>query len=199
MTYEISIKAATIQVVTPYNRDFIRAAKAEFRAKWDGDCWCFDLRDELEVRALVKRFYGWTAGMPLVSVAVFIDRHLRAGFAPIMLLGRVLAQATRRDSGANLGDGVRIRAGSADSGGSAKNWTTEIEAGTELVVHDLPLGMAQDYLDGRGTQPGVRVELIVPVAPAAPAAPDMISREQLAGEKAALLARLAEIEALLTT
>jgi hypothetical protein len=195
MTYEISKAENAIQVVTPYNRHFIRAAKAEFHAKWDGDCWCFDLRDESEVRALVKRFYGWTAGMPLVSAMVFVDRDLRAGLAPVMLLGRVLASATGRDSGAELGDAVRIRAGSADSGGSAKNWTTEIKAGTELVVHDLPQGMVQDYLEGRGTQDGVRVELI---APAAPATPDMMSKNRLVGERAALLARIAEINSLLT-
>jgi hypothetical protein len=195
MTYEISKTGTAIHVVTPYNRGFIRAAKAEFRAKWDGDCWQFDLRDESDVRALVKRFYGWTAGMPLVSVMVFVDRDLRAGLGPIMLLGRVLASATGRDSGADLGDAVRIRAGSADSGGSKNNWTTEIKAGTELIVHDLPQGMVQGYLEGRGTHSGIRVELI---APASPAAPDMMSKDRLVGERAALFARIAEIDALLT-
>jgi hypothetical protein len=149
-TYQIEKTQSQLRLTSPYNPEFIKTAKSDLGAKWDGDFWCFDIRDELAVLKLIERKYGWKSGMPLVSVCVTFNEDRTYGRGPCILLGRVIASASGRDSGAKLGEGVRLQAGDgADSGGSVKNWTTEISEGTEFLVHDVPEQMAQDYVDGK--------------------------------------------------
>lgn len=192
-TYKLERTATQLRLTSPYNPDFISAAKADLGAKWDGDCWCFDTRDETAVLKLIERKYGWKDGMPLVSVGLKFNEGRHYGTGPCILLGRVIASATGRDSGAKLGDGVRLQAGDgADSGGSAKNWTTEIADGSEFIVHDVPAQMAQDYVDGKRESRNVVIEIIRPATPAP------VATAALTDERAALVTRIAEIDALLS-
>jgi hypothetical protein len=191
-TYKLEKTATQLHLTSPYNPDFIASAKADLGAKWDGQCWCFDIRDEAAALKLVERYYGWKSGMPLVSVCVRFNEGRNYARSPCVLLGRVIASATGRDSGAKLGDGVRLQAGDgATSGGSAKNWTTIIAEGSEFIVHDVPMQMAQDHVDGKRQSRNVVVEV---VSAAVPAASDPAALTQ---ERAALVARIAEIDVLL--
>ena len=45
-TYKLEKTATQLHLTSPYNPDFIASAKADLGAKWDGQCWCFDIRDE---------------------------------------------------------------------------------------------------------------------------------------------------------
>lgn len=117
--------------------------------------------------------------MALVSVKVLFDESRCVSQGPFVMLGRVLASAVGRDSGAKLGDGVRLRDGRVRSGGSIKNWLTVIDEGTELVVHDVPEAMADTYVKGTRTKTGVRVEFMPSVA-VADAAGLAAERERLA-------------------
>jgi len=147
--YKLDRIGNQIRFVSPYNPDFITLAKEYFRAKWDGGCWCFDACDETRVLALIDRQYGWADGMELVSVSLKFHETRHYSCSPCVLLGRVLVAATSRDSGARVGDGVRLVAGKgASSGGSVKNWTTDVAEGSEFLIHDVPLKMAQEYISG---------------------------------------------------
>ena len=192
MTYAITNTGTSLCVATPYSPDFISAAKRELGATWDGTCWCFDARDAAEVAALLQRIFGWTAGMALVSALVYFDEDCTYSRRPCVLLGRVMVEAWGRDSGGTVGDGVRLRSGNIDSGGSTKNWTTVVSKGTELVVHDVPIGMVLDYVEGRRECRNVRVEMLrtsdIPWATEA---------QTLAAERARLLSRVSEIDAVL--
>ena len=187
-TYNIQTTATQLRLTAPYNPNFIGSAKEKFEAKWDGECWCFDIRDRDMVLKFSESKYGWQMGMPLGSVTIdfFENRHYSRG--PCILLGRVIAAAKDRDSGARLGDGVRLVGGVATSGGSSKNWTTEIRAGSEFVVHDVPEKMAQDYITGKRESRNVVVTLVVPPLPI------VIDKTLLEDERSALMQRLTEID-----
>lgn len=189
--YAVSKTATRLILVAPYNPAFIAAAKCDLGAKWNSSAWTFDLRDEAEAMDLIQKFYGWNPGMALVSVKVYFDEEKRVGQGPFVLLGRVLASATGRDGGARLGDGVRLHVGGIGSGGSMKNWVTRIDEGTELVVHDVPQGMASSYVAGTRSKEGVRIEFLELLA-----APDT---ETLASERRNLITRIAEIDKVLAS
>lgn len=190
--YKLEKTATQLRLTSPYNPDFISTAKSDLGAKWDGKCWCFDVRDEAAALKLIERKYGWTSGMPLVSAQVKFGEARHYGRGPCVLLGRIIASATGRDSGAKLGDGVRLQSGDgADSGGSAKNWTTEISVNSEFIVHDIPLLMAQEYFSGKRQSRNVAVEILASVDTGA----DEISA--LTAERSTLMTRMAEIDALL--
>jgi len=178
-----------LQVVAPYNPYFISAAKSNLGARWDGTAWTFDIRDEAEAMTLIEGFYGWKPGMALVSVKLFVDKEKRVDQGPFVMLGRVLASATGRDSGAKLGDGVRLHDGKVGSGGSVKNWLTVIDESTELVVHDVPEEMARSYVDGSRTKKDVRVEILETAS--------VVDATALSTERLSLLARLLEVDKLL--
>ena len=187
--YKIETTASQLRLTAPYNPNFIVTAKAKLGAQWDGECWCFDIRDKDIVLSLIETQYGWRIGMPLVSVTVKFNEDRQYGQAPCVLLGRVIAAATGRDSGAKLGNGVRLVDGVATSGGSTKNWTTEIRDGSVFVVHDVPAEMAQDYINGKRESRNVVVTLVVPPVPV------VIDKTSLEDERKALMQRLTEIDA----
>ena len=102
---------------------------------------------------------------------------------PITMFGKTIASAYGRDSGAKVGSDVAFIYGSPASGGSVKNWTTVVPKDSvvvlynvpeSLLAHELPSGVAMDILE------------------------ISINKEALEAEREKLLARLAEIERLLS-
>ena len=73
-----------------------------------------------------------------MRVRVTALQNISADRGPIVLLGRIIASARGRDSGARVGEGVAFIDGKPQSGGSVKNWTTEISEGSIFVVADVP-------------------------------------------------------------
>lgn len=173
---------------TPYNPDFVKRVKV-IGARWDGSkkVWTTDERNIDVVRAAMREVYGMDdRPAKLVSVRVTLAEDLEAFRAPVMLFGRAVASAFGRDSGAKVGDGVAFEAGAPKSGGSVKNWYTYIPAGAVILIHDVPETAIQEQLDwddANGT-----FEVVTNAT---------IDRVALAKEKEAILARLAEIDALL--
>lgn len=184
----IQTTATQLRLSAPYNPDFNGPAKTKLGAQWDGEYWCFDIRDQDAVLKLIEAKYGWLMGMPLVSVNIKFNEDRHFGQGPCILLGRVIAAATGRDSGAKLGNGVRLMDGVVKSGGSTKNWTTEIRAGSEFVVHDVPMQMAQDFITGKRESRNVVVTLVEPPVPV------VINKTSLEDERKALMQRLMEID-----
>lgn len=184
----------SLAVYSPYAPTLADRAK-KLGGKWDGNCWRFDPRMTKDVKALYLDIYGDWPGEP----TEYVTLHAEApnGFSKlqggIFLAGRCIARAWGRDSGAKIGDGVILREGDAHSGGSMKNWKTCLSDGTVVEIFDVPRDRAERCVNfwARKEDPDwVNVRILEDEKPEEAPAP---SREELLAERAALLARLAEI------
>jgi len=182
MIVTITTTDTQIAVVAPYNPEFVDAAR-RIAGKWHAadKSWRFDIRDEARVRELCQTIYGSDGRtQDLVTVRVRFEKAAAVRCGPIAVAGRTIARAFGRDGGAKLGDGVILESGGFRSGGSVKNWETQVVDGTAVLVRDFPRATAEQLgLD------------IVDEAP-------VIDRVALQAERDRLVARIAEIDALLT-
>lgn len=179
-----------VAVNAPYNSEFISAAK-RLGGRWNAPEWVFDARDEARVRALLIECYGTDGEVAdLVTIRIEWTENESAKRASIEANGRTIARADGRDSGARLGDGVVLLDGEFGSGGSRANWTTTARAGTVVLVRDFPRAAAEALVaaPGRGRQYSIE-----PEAPEAP----VVDADALRAERERLVARIAEIDALL--
>jgi hypothetical protein len=119
----------------------------------------------------------------LVDIWVTVNEDWEERRGGLFLFGRQVARAFGRDSGARLGDGIVLKRGSVNSSGSMKNWKTKITDGTIFIMTDVPKAAVENN--------GVPEELTVEIIG------QNIDREALEAERAKLIARIAEIDALL--
>ncbi len=131
-----------ILVAAPFHPAWASRARA-LGGRWNPDrrVWVFDARDEGEVRALCIDIYGTDGRAPVELVDVELDL-LGAESSPdqmsIWFAGRQIARVFGRDSGARLGEGVRLLRGSLDSGGSRNNPHVKWSPGTTVLIRDVP-------------------------------------------------------------
>lgn len=196
-TVTISTTGNNLQVASPYHPDFPARARA-LGGKWvaTSKAWSFDPRDEPAVRALCVEFFG-TDGSPvmegdLVTLRVTLAPNIRIGklCGPLYFAGREIGRAYGRDSGARQGDGIVFLKGSVTSGGSMKNWYTKTTEGAIFEIRDLPRAKAEETIKDSGYDDGdiERIEIV------SDDTDHDTRRRALETERAALLARLAEID-----
>ena len=176
------------KVITPYNAEFVAKVKGIGGRKWNAAERCWEVPEsEIEtVRGYMMDIFGET-DLPTegekVTVKVTFNSDESKRRESITLFGKTLARAWGRDSGAKVGEDVTLISGKVTSGGSVKNWCTEVREGTVLKVRNVPkAALEQD------TDLDVSIEVMETAG---------IDRAALMEEKEKLLARLAEIENLL--
>ena len=143
---------------------------------------------EAIVRAIMREVYGETdepEAVEKVNVRLTFHREYIRVCAPVTMLGKTIASAFGRDSGARVGDGVSFVAGRPDSGGSAKNWHTEIPEGSVCILYDVPKSIVRED----NLPDGVTFEI--------ESRRPEIERNDLIAERERLMKRIAEIDALL--
>ena len=184
---KIDIKDSTAYVYTPYNPNFVEEIKTIGKAKWDpvNKCWTVPVATVDRVREIMMEVYGET-DLPdeskRVTVRIRFLEDVEKKCGPIILFGKIIASAFGRDTGGKPGDDVVLLEGNLKSGGSRANWLTIIPEGTVLEVRNVPEAALWDG-------DWFTYEIVEKKG---------IDREALEAEKKKLLARLAEIEALLT-
>lgn len=183
--FEIKMSDGKAYIYTPYNNDFVKRVKL-LGGRWNAPkrCWTVDERDVQDVRNAMREVYG-RDDMPVtetVDVELTFDETVEAYHAPVTIMGRTIASAFGRDSGARIGDDVMFVSGAPESTGSAKNWYTTVPAGCVVKLARLPKAMAESSVPD-----GVKVRIL---------GADVDHAELLA-EKEKLLARIAEIDAML--
>ena len=176
-------------VYTPYNAAFVSAIRKIGGAKWDaeGKAWMVPTASLPQVRAIMRDVFGEDDRLDTskrVSVRLTFAKICSAECRPVEILGKTVARAYGRDSGARPGDDVAFEAGGPRSGGSAKNWRSVVEEGSVVILRNVPEAM----LDKAELPEGVTMEVIRDSG---------IDRASLMEEKEKLLARLDEIEKLL--
>lgn len=176
----------------PYHPELPKKARACGGSFKDG-LWRFDLRSCEDVKKLALEIYGYSTGCDYCDVLVKLDpdEQLVAPKGAIYLAGRQLARATGRDSGAFIGEGVVVKSGGFDSGGSFKNWVTKSEPGTVFEFRDLPVYAFENATkmfgwDDEAIAEFIRIERS-----------DMVARDLALKEKELLLERLKVLNAII--
>lgn len=190
----ITRNGSDISVASPFHPAFVHRAK-ELGGKWDAAAkvWAFDARDEDDVRALCREVYGTdgSSDTKLIDLRITFKSGARAGQRAVYVCGREIARAWGRDSGAKLGEGIKLVEGRITSGGSSKNWATVVDAGSVFIVRDVPEAKARAEAEACNTD-----EFSIEILTSAPAAVDVSA---LQAEREKLVARMAEIDAILST
>lgn len=176
-------------VSSPYTPEWSPAAR-KVGGKWHPDTktWSFDARDEAAVKALLGEHYGWIDGnAETVDLRLTIEDH-HSITNPLRITGRMIARRPARDAEVRLADGVVIiDGGFGSSGGSVRN--------PDLFGHEVNGATPTVTLEVRGF-PASAVGMVPERF-----RPEIVSRELdrdgLAAERERLLARIAEIDALL--
>lgn len=187
--FEIKIIEDIAVITSPYNPEFISKIKA-MGGRWDSTSskWKVHAQSVEAVRAAMIEIYGRSdePSGEMVTVVVRFEKEGSAFRSAYAIFGRTIASAYGRDSGARVGDNVAFIQGAPRSGGSAKNWCTEIPAGCVVEIYDVPREFAKKCLQ---TLPaGISAEI---------KGESRIDREALEAEKAKLMARIAEIDRIL--
>lgn len=147
---QLSVVDDKVKVVTPYNAEFVQKCR-NFRGKFSNGAWWFDDSIIEHVREAMIEYFGTTGETPYETCILEVkDFTSYEGQGPVTLFGRTIAKAYGRDSGARLGDGVVFISGEYKSGGSVKNWTTQVVDAT-FEIHNFPvpslrLYEVQDYI-----------------------------------------------------
>ena len=189
----IAVENGRAKVYTPYNPDFVSQIKTIGGHKWDSTekCWTVPAAEIDTVRKCMMNTYGETdilAEGQRITVRVRFNKDDYAEENSYFLFGKMIARAWGRDSGAIVGDDVVFDGGKPISGGSMRHWRTVIPQGCVIRIKNVPQAAfeAQEP-DKWGTWTAEKIE-----------DEEGVSREALEEEKAKLLARLAEIEKLLS-
>jgi len=129
-----------IGISAPYHVGFIKRIKAA-GGTWDKNdkTWVVS-ESNLEVaRRAMRAEYG-RDDLPCDTcrVELIANGNIHVTGGPVYLLGRWVAEATGRDSGAKINPDVAVE-GKVRSGGSVKNWATIIEAGARISMDDVPV------------------------------------------------------------
>jgi hypothetical protein len=174
-----------IKVESPFNSFFVIRAR-NLGGQWDGRVWQFDSGDEDRVRELCQECYG-TDGVTSDLCTLRIEWIEDAGNCqgPTAFHGRTIAKAFGRDSGAKPGEGIVVLAGGFSSGGSVKNWRTNVKSGTIVLVRDFPRQIALQLTTDEKHIYSIEEEVLP------------INWQALADERKKLVARIAEIDTLI--
>ncbi len=187
---ELQIQNGQIQVRSPLNTLFAQRAK-KIGGRWDPSCatWVFDARVDNKVRTLCVECYGndGTTFQELVDIRIKFLRDLASSKGPIAVFGRIIGSAKARDSGAKLGSGVVLEEGKISSAGSYVNWTTAVDAGTVVLLFDVPKELVL-----AGEPKYVDVNIVETSQPTG-----AYHAVELSAERGRLLARLAQIDSLI--
>ena len=148
MAIKIKKDEENIYVSSPYNKELIDKVKM-IGGRWHSasKSWKFDIRDEDDVRDIYELVYGeYDRPVQKCTVRYFIDKGEEEyqSKGSIFMFGREIARAYGRDSGAELGRGIKLVGCIAKSGGSVKNWSTDIYAekdGAYIEIKDVPVNM----------------------------------------------------------
>lgn len=137
-TIKLEIIQDKIKVTTPYNANFVNKCR-NLRGKFQEGAWWFDDSILDYVRNAMIEYFGTTGEASYETCTLLIkDFSKCSDKSPVVLFGHTIARALGRDSGARLGDDIIFISGTYTSGGSVKNWCTEVEDAT-FEIHEFPV------------------------------------------------------------
>ena len=128
----------TLTIKHMYNSKFNTGASTAGASKATG-WWNFDEVSYPRGRQIALKFFGWDGKeLDTVPVKLTAKHDVSVSRGSIEFFGHVIAKASGRDSGAITPPSVIKLCGTIGSGGSVKNWETNIRQGGEFVVKHFP-------------------------------------------------------------
>ena len=161
---------------------------------WNGSAWVVNSMFVSAVREIMRNVYGYDdtdTDIQTVTLRIVFLENQSAYHDGIRMFGKTIATAYSKNSGAKLGDDVALIKGSIYSGGSVKNWNTEIDRDTVINLYNVPVTMYEKEKDSYNPE-----EIKIEVVEDEDANGTAISK--LKEEKEKLLRRIAEIDEILS-
>lgn len=187
---KIVVKGDKAYIYTPYHSRFVAKIKRVSSARWDPEhgAWVVDAEYISAVRKIMCDVYGESdipAEGKRYNIRLTFQERYYCTLDGSFFFGKCLVYGYSRDGSAKPGDGVCYLEGSCSSGGSARHWNGIIEEGSVVMVYDVP----ETLVHSEKPVDGIDYEFIERI-------PD---KTALLREKESLLARVAEIDAMLQT
>ncbi len=182
---KVKIEDGKIYVKSEYNSVFVKKARY-IQGKWVSPYWVFPEENKGEVKDLLLDAYGEAdileEGEQKVTVELDLNEYEDRAASNELRFGNILlASRQYRDGYVKIADNVMVvNGGFESSGGSHKNPTVNPMNNTILRVKNVPLSVYEQEKTGAG------VRLITEI--------DITTLQK---EKECLLARIAEIDALI--
>lgn len=178
------------ELYTPYSKDFVKEIKSIGGAKWNPSKSCWTIPTEaLDVaKKMMMRIFGEDGEekQPTLTIRLTMEEsQYSENCSAYTLLGKTIARAFGRDSGAKTGENAIFEEGEPISGGSVKNWYTKVPQGCVIRLSNVSMALWEEFKDS--DHAGIKAEVVE----------DKIDRAALENEKESLLKRLAEIKLLL--
>jgi hypothetical protein len=138
---EITTKDGFIYLVSPYDEDIARKCR-NLNGDWTGNAWKFKYDEDVlaAVKHAVNETFEFDYDAPRATAKIEFKEDFYQGKAPYTIGGYILSEARGRDSGAKVGPGVLLLEGKIESGGSMKNWSSEVRAGSVFKIKNFPKG-----------------------------------------------------------
>lgn len=123
-----------------YNKKLVKKCN-ELGGKWDSSLrvWVFPEIVEDKVEEL-----DYLYNSNVVDIEITALEDIYNGQDSVYFLGYPIAKATGRDSGATICDDISMIQGKVLSGGSSKNWSTEIKKGSIFRLR-VSTNLLDDY------------------------------------------------------
>ena len=130
-----------IRVKCPYDSKLpkrFRNLNGDFKIGiWEFD---YDLDVYEGIRQVLIEIFGWDGVGETHTVKIRATKAHSIYGLPVTLAGFELSVARGRDSGAKCGEDVIVLHGKVSSGGSVKNWTSNVSSDAVFKIKNFPIG-----------------------------------------------------------
>lgn len=179
-----------VELYTPYSKDFVAEIKNIGGSRWNVSkkCWTIPKEALDFAKDAMLRIYGDNGDEKQATLTVkltFGETKYSQNREAYTLMGKTIARATGRDSGAYPCEDSIFEAGKPNSGGSKVNWYTTIPSGCVVRLSNVSTTMWKEFIESE--HEGITAEICE----------DKVDREALELERKKLLKRLAEIDNIL--
>lgn len=158
----VEIKNGKANLYTPYNADFVKAVKTMGGARWDSTSRCWTISEDMlpQARKIMMYVYGYTDEKQgeTITVKATFAKDVWEECDSVVILGKTVARAYGRDTGAKPGEDVLFLEGAPTSGGSARHWCSIVPAGSVVTLYHVSKALYEAKKDS--LPEGVTVEVI---------------------------------------
>ncbi len=159
---KVTIKDGKASLYTPYNADFVKAIKALGGARWNASSRCWTISENMlpQARKIMMDIYGYTdeEQAETITVRATFTEDVYEECDSVVILGKTVARAYGRDTGAKPGEDVLLQEGALASGGSRANWRSIVRAGSVVTLYNVSKALYDAKKDS--LPEGVTVEII---------------------------------------